>query len=76
LKKKLIEGERVHVIDDEQIVIDEESQPALPPPPPKDEFSIDDPEEVDPFDNPSRSSKGRRSTFQKNKPQSAQIRQE
>jgi hypothetical protein len=74
LKKKLIEGERVHVIDDEQIVIDEESQPALPPP--KDEFSIDDPEEVDPFDNPSRSSKGRRSTFQKNKPQSAQIRQE
>jgi len=65
----------VHVIDDEQIAIDEESQPALPPPPPKDEFSIDDPEEVDPFD-PSRSSKGRRSTFQKNRPQSAQIRQE
>lgn len=65
----------MHVIDDEQIVIDEESQPALPPPPPKDEFSIDDPEEVDPFD-PSRSSKGRRSTFQKNKPQSAQIRLE
>jgi hypothetical protein len=74
LKKKLIEGERVHVIDDQEIVIDEESHPA--PPPPNDEFSIDDPEEVDPFGNPSRSSKGRRPTFQKNKPQSAQIRQE
>lgn len=64
LKKRLIEGERVELIEDDppnEIIIDEE------PPAKRDEFSIDDPEvvETDPFDHPARNSRGRHSSFQR-----------
>lgn len=65
MKKKMIEGDLLEIIDDDQppkeIVIDEDPLP-ISPQTEKDELDIDGPEviEVDPFDQPTRNQKSRK----------------